>query len=65
MPYKIGKNMFLTNSWRKGNTFFCLGGDSKVEGRKSKVESQSEVSAEASLLDYAEPMPDFMRAEPE
>ena len=32
----------------------------QVEGRKSKVESQCKVSAEASLLDYAEPQPDFL-----
>ena len=32
----------------------------RVEGRKSKVESLCKVSAEASLLDYAEPQPDFM-----
>ena len=32
----------------------------RVESRKSKVESQCKVSAEASLLDYAEPQPDFM-----
>ena len=36
--------------------FLCL---------KSKVQSQCEVSAEASSLGYAEPMPDFMRAKPE
>ena len=32
----------------------------RVEGQRSKVESQYKVSAEASLLDYAEPQPDFM-----
>ena len=32
----------------------------KVEGQRSKVESQYKVSAEASLLSYAEPQPDFM-----
>ena len=32
----------------------------KVASHKSKVASQCKVSAEASLLDYAEPQPDFM-----
>ena len=32
----------------------------EVEGQKSKVESQSKVSAEASSLGYAEAQPDFM-----
>jgi N-acetylmuramoyl-L-alanine amidase len=35
-------------------------GKAEVEGQKSKVESQSKVSAEASSLGYAEPKPDFM-----
>ncbi len=32
----------------------------RVASHKSQVESQCKVSAEASLLDYAEPQPDFM-----
>ncbi len=32
----------------------------KVASQKSQVKSQCKVSAEASLLDYAEPQPDFM-----